>query len=199
MRRRIFLPAALCLPLGRLAWAASADTSRAPDDEPQALPHYTVSAAQLQQAVAQRFPLRYPVPGLLNMDMQVPQLSLLPMQNRLGARMEVDVAGPALRVSHQGALEVEFALRYEASDLTVRAHQLRFKRLTMPSLQPGMVALLNSYGPALTQRALLELVVHRLQPQDLALPDGLGLQPGSLTVTDAGLVIGFVPKPPRPL
>ena len=31
---------------------------------------------------------------------------------------------------------------------------------------------------------------------DLALPNAMGLQPGSITVTDAGLTIGFVPKPP---
>ena len=195
MRRRNFIPLALYLPFSGLAWAASADINQQADDEPQPLPQYKVSAALLQQAVAQRFPLRYPVPGLLNLDMQVPQLSLLPAQNRLGAEMALDAAGPALRGSHKGTLEVEFALRYEASDLTVRAHQLRFKRLTMPSLQVGVVALLNTYGPALTERALLEVVVHRLQPRDLALPDGLGMQPGSITVTDTGLMIGFVPKP----
>lgn len=193
MRRRFFLPATLCLPLGRLAWAEPTDTE--PEDQPQALPRYTVSAEQLQRAVAQRFPLRYPVSGLLNLDVQVPQLRLLPAQNRLGAEMLVDAAGPALQRSHQGTLEVEFALRYEATDRTVRAHQLRFRRLQFPSLQPGVMALLNTYGPALAERTLLEVVLHRLRPQDLALPDGMGMQPGSITVTSEGLVIGFVPKP----
>lgn len=136
----------------------------------------------------------YPVPGLLNLDMKVPQLILLPVQNRLGAEMALDAAGPALRGSHKGTLEAEFALRYEASDLTVRGHQLRFKRLTMPTQQLGVVAQRYTYSPGLTERALLEVVVHRLQPHDLALPDGLGMQPSSITVTDTGLVISFVPK-----
>ena len=190
-RRRTLLPLALCLSLSPLAWAAPGDATA----EPQALPRYTLSAAQLQQAVAERFPMRYPVPGVLNMDMQRPQLTLLPAQNSLGAEMVVDVAGPALRTAHQGTLEVEFALRYEPSDLTIRAHQLRFKRLSMPSLQPAVVALLNDYGPALTERALLEVVVHHLKASNLALPSGMGMQPGTITVTDKGLVIGFVPKP----
>jgi hypothetical protein len=192
MRRRFFLPAALCLPLAPLAWAEP--TEPEPVDPPQALPHFTVPADQLQRAVAQRFPLHYPVPGLMNLDVQVPQLRLLPAQNRLGAEMVVDAAGPALERSHQGTLDVEFALRYEATDRTVRAHQLRVKRLQFPTLQPGVVALLNAYGPALAEQSLLEVVVHQLSPQDLALPDGLGMQPGSLTVTREGLVIGFVPK-----
>ena len=191
MRRRHFLPT-LCLPLTRQAWAQPADSE--PEDAPQALPHYKVSAAHLQAAVAPRFPLRYPVPGLLNLDVQAPTLRLLPAQNRLSAEMVVEAAGPVLNRSHSGTLEVEFALRYEATDRTVRAHQLRFKRLQFPSLQPNVVVLLNTYGTALAEGALLEVVLHRMRPQDLALPDGLGMQPGSITVTNEGLTIGFVPK-----
>lgn len=202
IRRRVLLSTALCLPLAQLAWAepaaAESEDKDPSQDQPQALPHYTVSAAQLQRAVAQRFPLRYPVQGLMNLDVQVPQLRLLPAQNRLSAEMVVNAAGPALQRSHQGTLEVDFALRYEAADRTVRAHQLRIKRLQFSTLPPGVVALLNTYGPAMAQQALLEVVQHQLSPQDLVLPDGLGMQPGSITVTSEGLVIGLVPKP-RPL
>lgn len=192
MRRRRFLLVTLCLPFTRLVWAQP-DTPE-PEDAPQPPPHYKVSAAQLQASVTHRFPMRFPVPGLMNLDVQVPQLRLLPAVNRLGAMMDVVAAGPVLDRTHQGTLDVEFALRYEATDRTVRAHQLRFRRLLFPTLQPGVVALLNTYGPALAQQTLLEVVVHTLRAQDLALPDALGMQPGSLTVTDAGLTIGFVPK-----
>ncbi len=194
MRRRHFLPIPLCLPLAVLAQQAQPTPD--PEDPPQPPPHYTVPTAQLQAAVAQRFPLRFPVQGLLNLDVQVPTLRMLPAVNRLGAVMDVVAAGPALERVHQGTLDVEFALRYEASDRTVRAYQLRFKQLQFPSLQPAVVALLNTYGPALAERTLLEVVVHRLRPQDLALPDGLGMQPGGITVTEQGLTIAFVPKPP---
>ena len=197
MRRRLLLPIALCLPFTRLAWAEPAESKSdsEPEDAPQALPRYKVSATQLQAAVAQRFPMRYPVPGLLNLDVQVPTLRLLPALNRLSAEMVVEAAGPAFNRSHSGTLEVGFALRYEATDRTVRAHQLHFTRLQFPSLQPNVVKLLNAYGPALAEGTLLEVVVHRLRPQDLTLPDTLGMQPGSITVTDEGLTIGFVPKP----
>ena len=196
MRRRFLLPVALCLALTRLAWAQPTDDEAddAPDDAPQALPHYKVSAAQLQGAVAERFPLRYPVAGLLNLDVQVPTLRLLPALNRLGAQMVVEVAGPALARRHQGTLDVEFALRYEATDRTVRAHQLQLVRLQFPSLPLDVLALLNIYGPALAESTLLEVVLHTLGPQDLMLPDALGMQPGSITVTNEGLTIGFVPK-----
>ena len=35
-----------------------------------------------------------------------------------------------------------------------------------------------------------------LEPRELALTDAMGLQPGDITVTRTGLVIGFVNKPP---
>lgn len=187
MHRRIFLAAwGRHLALGGLALAAARSV--------QAQPGYTVSAEQLQEAVAQRFPLRYPVAGLVDVDVQAPRLSLLPESNRLGAAFALAAAGPALRRSHSGTLDVEFALRYEPADRSLRAHQLRVGRLDFPTLRPEVVALLNNYGPALAEQSLREVVLHRLRPQDLGVLDGLGMQPGAITVTPKGLSIAFVNK-----
>ncbi|MEO8121345.1 MAG: DUF1439 domain-containing protein, partial [Rhodoferax sp.] len=117
MKRRLLLTATIRLALGTAIFLALPDA--------RAQPRYTVSAEQLQQAAALRFPLRYPVAGLLNLDVQAPRLRLLPEQNRLSAEMAVEAAGPALERSHAGTFEMDFALRYEASDRTIRAHQLR--------------------------------------------------------------------------
>ena len=160
----------------------------------QAQPSYKVSAEQLEQAIAKRFPRRYPLSGLLNLDAQAPRLRFLPGENRLGAEMAVQAAGPALRRSYTGTFDVDFALRYEASDLSIRAHQLRVNALQFEGLPPQPSALLAAYGPALAEQALQDAVLHQLKPQDLALPDGMGLQPGNITVTAQGLVIGFVAK-----
>ena len=160
-------------------------------------PGYTVPIGQLEQAVAGRFPLRYPVGGLLELNLLAPRLRLLPELNRLGTDLKVEAAGPALRRSYSGAFDLDFALRYEASDRTLRAHQLRVRSLRFPDLPPGPSELLNTYGPMLAEQALSDVVLHTLRPQDLALPDAMGLQPGSITVTAAGLAISFVPSPPR--
>ena len=191
MQRRFLLSVALCAPLGQQAWAQPL----ASDDPPAKPPGYSVSAEVLQRSVAGRFPMRYPVQGLMNLDLQPPRLQLLPAQNRLRAEMVVDAAGPALNRSHRGSFDVDFALRYEASDRTLRAHQLRIDRLRFPTLQPGVVELLNTYGPALAEQSLREVVLHRLQPQDLRMADAMGMQPGTITVTETGLVIAFVLKP----
>ena len=189
MKRRLLLTMAGALVLGQ-----SVRASPAPREQPGG---YAVSADQLQRAVAQRFPLRYPMGGLMDLNLQTPVLRLLPALNRLGTEMAVQASGLALGRSYTGTFDLDFGLRYEASDRTVRAHQLRVNSLRFADLPPGPSALLDAYGPALAEQTLREVVLHRLRPQDLALPDGLGLQPDSITVTPRGLLIGFVAKPLR--
>ena len=47
-----------------------------------------------------------------------------------------------------------------------------------------------------TEQSLREVTLHQLRPQDTAMFDGLGLQPGPITVTAKGLTVAFVGKPP---
>jgi hypothetical protein len=156
-----------------------------------AQPRHTVSAEQMHSMVAQQFPRRYPVAGLMRMDVQAPALRLLPNENRLSAEMEFEATGVLLGGNQKGALEVDFALRFEAMDNTVRAHRLRFKRLRMANLSAAAAQLLNTYGQLLADQTLQEVVVHTLRPQDMAVAEDLGLQPSSITVTDTGIVVGF--------
>ena len=154
-----------------------------------------VSAQQLQQALAKRFPRNYPVAGLVDVKVQVPQLRLLPEQNRLGAEIGVEAGGMVLGRNYPGVLDMDFALRYEAVDQSIRAYQLHFNSLIFAGLPPGQSELLNAYGPKLAEQSLREVVLHQLRPQDLAMPNAMGLQPGSITVTEQGLVVAFERKP----
>ena len=161
-----------------------------------AQPSYTVPLEQLQEMVSTKFPRSVPVQGLFDLTLQAPRLRLLPEVNRLGAAMVVDAAGAALRRGHAGTCDVEFALRYEASDRSLRAHQIKLGRLDFPTLKPAVNDLLNAYGPVLAEQSLREVTLHQLRPQDTALFDGMGLQPGPITVTAKGLTVAFVNKQP---
>ncbi len=197
MDRRLFACALSACMFAGPVWAVAGSNDDDDDDEggSKLPPGFNVPETVLQQSVGQRFPMRYPVPGLLNLDVQVPQLRLLPEQNRLAANMAVLAAGPALNRSHRGSFDVDFALRYESRDRTVRAHQLRLNRLRFPTLAPGVEDMLNTYAPLIGQQMLHEVVLHQLSPQDLAMADALNMQPGSITVTETGLRIGLVLKP----
>jgi hypothetical protein len=155
---------------------------------------YPVKAQQLQQALSSRFPMRYAVPGLFELTLDEPLLHLLPQRNRLGTLMRVGAEGPALRRRHRGEFDLDFELRYEPADQSIRAHRLRVQSLRVDSLPADSAALLQRAATELAQQQLLEVVLHRLAPRDLALADTMGLRPGAITVTADGLLVGLVNK-----
>jgi hypothetical protein len=166
-----------------------------PAEPAPALPRITVPQDLLQTEVAKRFPVRYPVAGLVNLDLGAPRLGLLPAQNRLRAEMPLTAAGAALARTQQGSFTVDFALRYEHSDRSLRAHQLKVYRFRFPGLQPEAVDLLNTYAPALAEQTLREVVLYQLPQKEAAMADLLGLRPGQITVTEQGLLVELVQRP----
>jgi hypothetical protein len=151
---------------------------------------------QLQRVLDQRFPRRYEVAGLLEVEMQPPTLRLLPELNRLGTELPVQAGGPAMRRRYPGSVDVDFALRYERSDQSIRAHQIRVNAVRMEGLGRDGERLLDAYLRQLSQQALVEVVLHTLRPQDLALATTMGFEPGEIVVTAQGLTIRFVASNP---
>lgn len=160
------------------------------------VPRYRISMGQLESALARRFPLRHSLQGLLRLELPAPRLRALPQDNRLGAEFTLTAGGPALRRELQGLLDLDFALRYEPIDRTIRARQPRVNVFQIAGLPREAADSLVAYGPALAEHALHDLVLHQLRPEDLALADTMGLQPGAIHVESAGLVVEFVPKSP---
>jgi hypothetical protein len=161
------------------------------------VPGHTISLAQIEQAVAQRFPLTFGVAGLVDLHLRSPRLRLIPASNRIGSAWDIEASGPALRHRYNGGFDIDFALRYEPADRTIRAHQPRVHALHFPALALRAAELIDAHGILLAEQALHDLVLHQLTARELALPDTMGLEPDTLTVTAQGLVIGFKPKPLR--
>ncbi|MGZ5193811.1 MAG: DUF1439 domain-containing protein [Ramlibacter sp.] len=159
-----------------------------------AQPSYKISLAQLRRVMERRFPRRYPVRGVIDLDIGVPQLRLLPEVNRIGAQFTIRASGPLLQRARDGGIDLDFALRYEASDRTIRACEIAVNRVEVEGLRADAARLLDAYARASASESLLELVVHQLQPKDLALADTMGLEPGDITVAADGVVVGFVAK-----
>ena len=160
-----------------------------------AQPGYTITTGQLQQALAERFPRSYALAGLLDLQLQTPHLTLLPERNQINALLDLAATGPLLARRYTGVFDVDFGLRYEAADRSIRAHNLQVKALRVDGLKPQAEALLQQYGQQLADQSLRGVVLHQLRDKDLAAIDGLGLQPESISVTPRGLLVRFGPKP----
>ena len=158
-------------------------------------PGRAVSLGDLQTMLTPHFPLGYQVPGFLSWRIEAPDLGLLPSENRLRARMALLAEGAALNRQQTGSLDVDFGLRFEPRDRTVRTRALRVGRVSFPGLRPEAQQMIQIYGPALAEAALQDAVLHQLQEKDLSMLHTLGLRPGPITVTATGLFIGFEPRP----
>ncbi|HCL85200.1 MAG TPA: DUF1439 domain-containing protein [Comamonadaceae bacterium] len=184
-----------------LAWAGSTAGALAalcvlPGCASAATPRYTISARELQQALATRFPRRYPLGGVFEVELQAPALKLLPERNLLNAVMDLQAVGLLLQgKAPSGVLDVDFGLRYEPSDRTIRADRLQINALRLQGLPPALGQNLTRYGVPLAEQALQDVVLHQLRPKDLALADTLGVQPGAIRVTPAGLVVDLANRP----
>lgn len=156
----------------------------------------TFSLARLQATVAERFPQRYGAQGLVDLALLPPRLRLLPESNRLGAQLTLQAEGPLLARAYTGQADVDFGLRYEASDHTLRATALHVNALQLDDLPPRAAQALQQAVAQWVRQSLSEVPVYRLRAQDLALADTLQLQPGPITVTLEGLRVELVAKAP---
>lgn len=183
MDRRLLLAALACWPAGPLLAA---------EDPPR--PRHKIGAGTLYEALSARFPLRLGAPGLLELQVSAPRLLLLPVRNKLGAELVVQVGGAQLPRVPAGEMEVLFSLRYEPSDRSLRAHEAEILDLRWPGMPPEALPSLKGVLPAMA-RQMGEVVLHRFTPRELALTDTMGFDPAEIRVVDDGVVIVFAPKP----
>ncbi len=146
--------------------------------------------------VAQRFPKQFPVAGMLQFKLAPPALNLQPERNMLNAMLPAELSGPVLKQVYAGRMDVDFALRYESTDRTLRAHQIKVNTLHLEGLTPALSDMLTTYASVLAEQALGQVVLYQLQEKDLALADSLNIEPGAITVTPQGLNITLVQKKP---
>lgn len=184
MRRRQWLASGLALLAGVGACTTGLGQARS----------VLVPLDRLQAAVDGHFPRRLSAQGWLDVLVQTPRLRLLPELNHLGARVDVVASGPLLQRSYPGETDLDFALRYEASDRSLRASQLHLNALHLAGVPPQTVQLLRQSLADGLRQSLREVVLYRLREQDLMLADTLGLQPGAITVTPEGLRVQLVAK-----
>jgi hypothetical protein len=183
MHRRLFMLTLAACPAARLC--AQTEAAR---------PHQKVSAAKLLEALAKRFPLRLALPGVMELEVRDPALLLLTTRNKLGAALQLEAGGPSLRERVSGEVDVLFGLRYEASDRSLRARNPEVHALRVPGLPAETAATFAAVTRALLAGMPGEVVLHRFTERELAVPDAMGFEPGTLTVLDDGLDIEFVPK-----
>ena len=156
-----------------------------------------ISAAQLQQRIAERFPVDSRVLQLFDVRVGVPHLTLLPDSNRIATRLELTVSDRWLQSPYRGVLSLSYALRFEPADQTIRLAAVRVERLQIDAVPAALQRQLDHIGIVLAEQLLDGRVLHTLRAADVAAMRARGVAPGEITVERRGISIALVPVQPR--
>lgn len=153
-----------------------------------------VSERRLLDLISRQFPLKRRYLEWFEMELSAPSLRLMPEENRIGTRLNF-AASTLLNRSHPwtGQIALSYALRYEASDQTVRLDAVRLDGIDLQGTPSVYAQPLRGAVNQLAENLLQGLVVHQFKPQELRLVEGMGYQPGVLTVVAGGLRLQLDP------
>lgn len=155
---------------------------------------YTISQAQLQRAIDHRFPYRRSLGDLLELQLQAPRLSLLPQRNRLATALDLTLSGQLLNDVYTGTLVMDYDLRFEPSDDTIRMAHVQVTSLNLEGIPVPYQDLVQQYAPRLAEQLLDEFPLHRISAKTMARANALGYELGAFKVTPEGLEVTVIPK-----
>ena len=155
---------------------------------------YTISEAQLLELIAQKFPVNERVAELLDLQVLTPRIKLLPQSNRIATELDLSLSERFLRSSFKGSLAMDYGLRFEPSDNSVRLTDVKVSSLQFSGVPVIYQPIANGLAPLLAERLLKDFTLHKLSAADMAAAAGWGYAPGGFQVTPQGLSISLVPK-----
>jgi hypothetical protein len=156
---------------------------------------YIISQAQLQQAVAKRFPYSQSLGDLLELQLQTPRLSLLPERNRIATALDLTLSGQLLSDVYSGTIAMDYSLRFEPRDNTIRMTDVQVTRLNLDGVPPAYQDVVQRYAPRLAEQLFDGFPLHRISAADMARANGLGYGLGGFKVVPGGLQVTLDPKP----
>ena len=149
-----------------------------------------VSKAQIEAALARRFPYDSRAGQLLAVQVAAPRVDLLPDVNRLRLSSSFDVTERIARNTVHGSLSLSFGLRYQASDMTLRLAGVQVDSVDVQRLPETWRREVEAIAAYAAEHMLGDMVLHRFTAQQLARAGGM--QPGVIRVTATGVRVELV-------
>ena len=184
MNRRIALApwAAACLLPALLVGCASLSGPR----------NVTLTQADLQSLIERQFPHQRRVLEVIEINVARPTLRLLPERNRIATDLDLVASERLSGRSVRGILALDYALRYEPSDASVRLTQVRVQDAKLElgggPLSPSSARV----GALLAERLLDDFVLYRADAERLKLIQRANITAAEIAVTARGVEIRFV-------
>lgn len=153
-----------------------------------------ISEARLGEIIARQFPFSSRYLEVFDVTISAPRVTLLPESNRIATQFNYSTGSFLLGAREfAGALNLNYALRFEPSDNTVRLTDVRAEGVQVPGVPAAYQRQANRLGGLLTENLLRDFVVHRLSADDLKTAAGWGYQPSEFKVVPGALLLQLNP------
>lgn len=150
-----------------------------------------LSQADLQSLLERQFPRQQRVMEVLDVNLLRPQVQLAPERNRIVTALELEATERLSQRRLRGSLAFEHALRYEASDATVRLAQVRVEDLKLDIGGTVLSGAMSRLGTLLAERALDDFVLYRIGDERREALRRAGIETARFAVTARGVELRF--------
>ena len=153
-----------------------------------------ISESQLTLLVARQFPMERKVMEVIDVDITNPVLTLIPQDNRVGTELDIAAVDRLFGNSAAAHIKLDYGLRFQLSDHTIRMTQVRVRELTLASGSSSLHGAAQRLGGLVAEGALENLVLYRMKPAQADEMDRLDLVASPITVTPQGLHMSVSPR-----
>ena len=153
-----------------------------------------ISESQLALLLARQFPMERKVLEVIDLNITNPQIELIPQGNRVGTELDVTALDRLFGSSAMGHVKLDYGLRFQPSDHTIRMTQVRVRELTLSSGSNNLRGASQRIGGLVAENALENLVLYRMKPAQADEMDRLNLVASPITVTAQGLHMAVSPR-----
>jgi len=154
----------------------------------------SLSESELTLLLARQFPMERKVLEVVDLQVTNPQLRLLPESNRIGTELDVFALDRLFGSRTQGHVKLDYGLRFEPSDHTIRMTQVHVRDLAMESGASTLHGAAQRLGTLVAEDLLENMALYKMKPAQADEMNRLNLEASPITVTAQGISMNVSPK-----
>lgn len=151
-----------------------------------------IPLAQLQEAIATRFPFNNRYLQLLDIRVTNPRVTMLPDTNRILTSMDTSVAPPFMNKAWNGNLAISGRLHFDPSVNALVLAEPRVETFNVQGLDPLYSNRIVAAGSLIAEQLFKNIPLYTFSPDELKYA-GTRFNPTKITTGKNGLVVTFEP------
>ncbi|HEX7638695.1 MAG TPA: DUF1439 domain-containing protein [Burkholderiaceae bacterium] len=154
----------------------------------------SLSESQLTLLLAREFPMQRKVLEVIDLQLTDPRIHLLPESNRLGTEFDVEADDRLFGNSAHGHVRVDYGLRFDAADHTIRMTDVRVRQLDVAAGSSNLHGAAQRLGTLAAESLLENQPLYRMKPAQADEMDRLGLVASPIRVGAQGISMTLSPR-----